>query len=44
MGLINDELAAQLRQDFAGLVNPVRLAVCFQGSSARERSPGGLIV
>lgn len=30
MGLINDEVRAQLQQEFAGLVNPVRLAVCFQ--------------
>ncbi len=30
MGLIDDEVRAQLQQEFAGLVNPVRLAVCFQ--------------
>jgi alkyl hydroperoxide reductase subunit AhpF len=30
MSLIDDEVRAQLQREFAALVNPVRLAVCFQ--------------
>lgn len=36
MGLINDEVRAQLQQEFAGLVHPVRLAVCFQALADPE--------
>src|SRR5262249_7859296 len=36
MGLINDEVAAQLKQEFTKLVNPVRLAVFFQALADPE--------
>lgn len=38
MALIQDEVAAQLKQEFAGLVNPVRLAVFSQALSDPESS------
>jgi alkyl hydroperoxide reductase subunit AhpF len=36
MALINEDVAAQLREAFSGLVNPVRLAVFSQALGDRE--------